>query len=182
MFCEVYLLDTPYHIDRPFDYSCEPGLARGSIVRVPFGRSGRTRLGVVVQLKDRCDVPEGVTLKSVSQTLSPVFTLTDEMLGMCRFLKEYTLCTFGEAVRTVLPPGAFSDNLNIRCRKTARLLVERETVATLLSTTGRSGIRSASFEIWSRRLRQKAKRRCLVKCHLKIFNGFPDIWQKPDVL
>ena len=142
MFCEVYLLDTPYHIDRPFDYSCEAGLTRGSIVRVPFGRAGKTRLGVVTTLKESCEIPEGVTVKSVSHTVSPVFTLTDEMLGICRFLKEYTLCTFGEAVRTVLPPGALSDSLNVRYRKSARLLVEREAVATLLSASGRSGVRS----------------------------------------
>ena len=142
MFCEVYLLDAPYHIDRPFDYSCEASLARGSIVRVPFGKSGRTRLGVVVALKESCEIPEGVTVKSVSSTVSPIFALTDEMLGMCRFLKEYTLCTFGEAVRTVLPPGSLSDSLNVRYRKTARLLIEREAVATLLLATGKSGIRS----------------------------------------
>ena len=142
MFCEVYLLDTPYHIDRPFDYSCDGGVKLGSIVRVPFGRSGRTRLGVVVALKDSCDVPDGVTLKSVASTVSPLFTLTEEMLGMCRFLKEYTLSTFGEAVRTVLPPGALSENLNVKYRKTARLLVGKEAVATLLTATGRSGIRS----------------------------------------
>ena len=142
MFCEVYLLDTPYHIDRPFDYSCDAGVVRGSIVRVPFGRSGSTRLGVVTALKDSCDVPDGVTLKSVVRTVAPIFTLTDEMLGMCKFLKDYTLCTFGEAVRTVLPPGALSDSLNVKYRRTARLLIEREAVAVLLSATGRSGIRS----------------------------------------
>ena len=142
MFCEVYLLDTPYHIDRPFDYSCDAGVVRGSIVRVPFGRSGSTRLGVVTALKDSCDVPDGVTLKSVVRTVAPIFTLTDEMLGMCKFLKGYTLCTFGEAVRTVLPPGALSDSLNVKYRRTARLLIEREAVAVLLSATGRSGIRS----------------------------------------
>ena len=142
MFCEVYLLDTPYHIDRPFDYSCAEGLMRGSIVRVPFGRAGKTRLGVVTKVKENTDIRDGIAVKQVSSVLSSVFTLTDEMLDTCFFLKEFTLCTFGEAVRTVLPPGSLSDTLNIRYRKTARLLVEREAVATLLSATGRAGIRS----------------------------------------
>ena len=142
MFCEVYLLDTPYHIDRPFDYSCAQGLIPGSIVRVPFGRSGKTRLGVVTKVKESCEIPEGVTVKGVAGTVSPVFTLTEEMLGLCFFLKEFTLCTFGEAVRTILPPGAFSDILNVRYRRTARLILSKETVATLLSATGRSGIKS----------------------------------------
>ena len=142
MFCEVYLLDTPYHIDRPFDYSCPESLARGSIVRVPFGRAGSTRLGIAVKIKNECEVPEGVTLKSISSVVSPVFTLTDEMLGMCFFLKEFTLCTFGEAARTVLPPGALSESLNVKVKRRARLLIEREAVATLLAATGKSGIRS----------------------------------------
>ena len=140
MFCEVYLLDTPYHIDRPFDYLSTDEVRRGSIVRVPFGRS--YRVGIVTALKERCDVPEGVTLKSVSSVISPLFALTEEMLGMCFFLKEYTLCTFGEAARTVLPPGALSDNLNIRYRRTAKLLIDKNAVATLLAASGRSGIRS----------------------------------------
>jgi len=140
MFCEVYLLDAPYHIDRPFDYSCPADLVRGSIVRVPFGRA--TRLGVVTKIKESADVKDGVTVKGILSAVAPVFTLSDEMLGMCFFLKEYTLSTFGEAVRTVLPPGALSDSLNIRYRKTAKLIPDKEALATLLSATGRSGIRS----------------------------------------
>ena len=140
MFCEVYLLDAPYHIDRPFDYSCREGLVRGSIVRVPFGRS--TRIGVATKIKESAEVKDGVTVKEILSVVSPVFTLNDEMLGLCFFLKEYTLSTFGEAVRTILPPGALSDSLNIRYRKTARLLLEKEALATLLSATGRMGIRS----------------------------------------
>ena len=140
MFCEVYLLDAPYHIDRPFDYSCGSDTVPGNIVRVPFGRS--TRLGVVTRTKESAELSEGITVKGIISVISRIFTLNEEMLGLCRFLKEYTLCTFGEAVRTVLPPGAISDNLNIRYRRTARLLIEREAVATLLSATGRSGIRS----------------------------------------
>ena len=140
MFCEVYLLDAPYHIDRPFDYSCRENLGRGSIVRVPFGRS--TRLGVVTKIKENAEVKDGVTVKPILSTVANTFTLNEEMLGLCFFLKEYTLCTFGEAVRTVLPPGALSDNLNIRYRKTARLLLSKEAAVTLLSSTGKSGIRS----------------------------------------
>ena len=93
MFCEVYLLDAPYHIDRPFDYSCAPALARGSIVRVPFGRAGNTRLGVVTKLKETTDTKDGVTVKAVSSVKSPVFTLTDEEGNESEFelLGELTL-------------------------------------------------------------------------------------------
>ena len=51
MFCEVYLFDAPYHIDRPFDYSCDETVKVGCVVKVPFGRANRLRLGVAVKLK-----------------------------------------------------------------------------------------------------------------------------------
>ena len=144
MFCEVYLLDTPYHIDRPFDYLCDGSVGVGSIVRVPFGRAAGGRVGVVVKLKETSELADkdGVTLKGVSAVIAPLFKLSEEMLGMCFFMKEYTLCTFGEAVRTVLPPGFLADSVNIRYRKTCSLALDRAAVATLLCATGRSGIRS----------------------------------------
>ena len=142
MFCEVYLLDTPYHIDRPFDYLCGDEVERGSIVRAPFGRS--TRAGVVVKIKDASELEgkEDVSIKRITGVISPAFKLTDEMLGLAFFMKEYTLCTFGEAVRTVLPPGFLSDSPNIKYRRTCRLSVSTEELESLLSAKGRAGIRS----------------------------------------
>ena len=142
MFCEVYLIDTPYHIDRPFDYYCDEDMSVGSIVKVPFGRAGNLRTGVVVKTKDTCDIDPSVTLKSVSSVVCGQFTLTEEMLGMCTFMKEYTLCTFGEAVKTILPPGALSEVPNIRYRKTCTLNLDTKSALELLSKEGRSGIRS----------------------------------------
>ena len=144
MFCEVYLLDTPYHIDRPFDYFCDGEMQRGSIVRVPFGRAGKTRVGVVTKIKNtsELDGKEGVSIKSISGVVSPAFQLNDEMLGLCFFMKEYTLCTFGEAVRTVLPPGFLADSPNIKYRRTCRLAIDDEALAELLQAKGRAGIRS----------------------------------------
>ena len=143
MLCEVYLIDAPYHIDRPFDYECPPELegrlGRGSLVRVPFGRSNSLRLGVVFSLKEKS---ENINIKPVQAVLDSRFCLSDEMLGLCSFLKDYTLCTFGEAVRTVLPPGAFSSTLNIKYDKTCVLLLSDEELAELLSAKGRAGIRS----------------------------------------
>ena len=139
MVCEVYLLDVPYHIDRPFDYSAIDGASVGSIVKVPFGRANKLRLGVLTRLKE--DTQEE-NIKPVHSVHSDRFSLSKEMLGLCFFIKEYTLCTLGEAVRTVLPPGSLRDNLNLKIDKTCVLNKSREEVATLLSLTGRAGIRS----------------------------------------
>ncbi len=139
MYCEVYLTDAPYHIDRPFDYECRAELRRGALVRVPFGKSNRLRTAVVTSVKEEVD---GENIKPVHSVLSSRYSLSDEMLGLCLFLKEHTLSTFGEAVRTVLPPGALSETENIRYRKTAALAVSPDEAKARLSSEGRSGIRS----------------------------------------
>ena len=120
MFCEIYLLDAPYHIDRAFDYVCLPDLRVGSIVKVPFGKANTLRLGVVSRLKD---FSEGNNIKPVHSVISEHFSFTDEMLGLCLFLKEHTLSTFGEAAKCLIPPGSLSEKLNIKYSKTLSLAI-----------------------------------------------------------
>lgn len=140
MFCEVYIIDAPYHIDRPFDYQTDGSVTCGNFVRVPFGKADKLRTGVVVRVKSASD--SEANIKPVHSVVLGRFSLTEEMLGLCLFLKRFTLCTFGEAVRTVLPPGALADTQNIKMRRVCSLKLSREACASLLVTTGRSGIRS----------------------------------------
>ncbi len=139
MFCEVYLFDAPYHIDRPFDYSCEDDILVGDIVKVPFGRANNLRLAVVTKIKN---VTDGEGIKAVHSLLDRRFALSAEMLELCLFMKGHTLCTFGEAVRCVIPQGALSEKLNIKLKKTCILALSNEEVEALLSEKGRKGIRS----------------------------------------
>ena len=145
MYCEIYIFDAPYHIDRPFDYFCPEPIERGAIVRVPFGRpnkfgQSRLRLGVVSAVKEKAD--GDFEIKPIHSVLRDRPPFTDEMLGICLFLKEYTLCTFGEAAKTVLPPGAFNDSLNVKFRRTVELALNGDELSALLSAKGRAGIRS----------------------------------------
>ena len=139
MYCAVYILDAPYHIDRPFDYSVSFEVFRGSLVKVPFGSANRLRIGVVVELKENV---EGENIKPVHSVYDDRYSLSEEMLGLCLFMKDYTLCTLGDAVKSVLPPGALSSDIGIKYRKTCSLTLGREAAATLLCQTGRAGIRS----------------------------------------
>lgn len=139
MFCEVYLFDAPYHIDSAFDYFSDGNVSRGAIVKVPFGKANKLRLGVVTKVKNES---KGDKIKPVHSVVSDRFSFTEEMLGLCLFLKEYTLCTFGEAARTVLPPGALSEKPNIKYNKTCVLKIDGESAERLLSSSGRAGIRS----------------------------------------
>ena len=137
MFARVYILDAPYAIDRPFDYliprELEGRIRRGSLVTVPFGVQNKQRRAACSELVAET---ENIKVKPVHAVLDDRFSLSEEMLGLCLFLKEYTLCTFGEAVRTVLPPGALSEVPNIRVRKLYRLARPREEILTLLSGKG----------------------------------------------
>ena len=142
MFCEVYLIDAPYHIDRPFDYSVGDNVSQGHVVKVPFGRTGNYRIGVVTKLKENTDFEDASLVKAVHSVICCDFALTAEQIGLCFFMKEYTLCTFGEAVKTILPPGFLNDTVNIKYRKTISLKIDKDAAVTLLTATGRSGIRS----------------------------------------
>ncbi len=139
MYCEVYILDVPYHLDRPFDYMCSESVAVGDIVKVPFGKADKLRFGLVTAIKQTV---EAVNLKPVHSSLDGRLRLTEQMCGLCLFLKEHTLCTVGEAVKCILPPGALSDRLNESVSRSCTLAIDRAEAAALLTLTGRQGIRS----------------------------------------
>ena len=139
MFCEVYLLDVPYHLDRPFDYECSDGAIVGALVKVPFGKVDKLRIGIITKIKDTV---VGEKIKPVHSSLDGRLRLTEEMCGLCLFLKEHTLCTFGEAVKSILPPGALSEKLNESFKKHVSLAKSREETALILTLPGRAGIKS----------------------------------------
>ncbi|MBR2650067.1 MAG: primosomal protein N' [Clostridia bacterium] len=136
MLCEVYLLDAPYHLDRPFDYECPSGIEVGALVKVPFGKANKLRHGIVTKIKE--DIGE-INVKPVHSSLDGRIRLTEQMCGLCLFLKEYTLCTFGEAVRCILPPGALGEKLNVSITKSVTLIGNADEI---LSRRGKEGIRS----------------------------------------
>ncbi len=140
MFCEVYLLDAPYHLDCPYDYSCTEEYRAGMLVRVPFGRNNSLRHAIITKIKSTADTAH--TVKAVHSQIAESFALSDELLGIARFMKEYTLSTLGEAVHCLLPPGALSASPNLKIKKTYSLAASREAAAAVLLTTGRAGIRS----------------------------------------
>ena len=105
----VYLLDAPYHIDREYTYYLSPQFAEavtvGSIVAVPFGQANRRSYAVVTRLMGESETEK---VKPVLALLPDRFSLGEEMLGLCFFLREHTLCPLGDAVRCLLPAAVFS--------------------------------------------------------------------------
>ena len=141
MLCKVLVLDLPYHLDRPFDYLCEDSVRRGNIVKVPFGRANRLRHGVVTEVLESSE-PQPDGLKPVHSVVCDRFSLSEEMLGLCFFLKDYTLCSFTEALRAIMPPGFLAEELNIKVGKTVALALSEAEAEELLSRSGRGALRS----------------------------------------
>ena len=106
----VYVLDAPLHADIPYTYYLAPELreqvAVGTFVTVPFGPSNRHRAAVAVSF---CAPPTDTdTIKPVLAVLNDRFSLSEELLGLCLFIKEHTLCSFGDAVRAAVPSAGLA--------------------------------------------------------------------------
>ena len=110
-YARVYLLDAPYAIDRAFDYfipsSMRQATTRGCFVTVPFGKGNRSRLGVVTELNERIELNASM-VKPLLSVCEARLSLSEEMLRLCFYMKEQTLCTFGDAVRAMIPSAAMS--------------------------------------------------------------------------
>lgn len=102
----VRLLDAPFRADRDYDYLIEKREEEslyGRFVIVPFGRGNRGMHAVVVGEGEE----DGArTLKRVRTLLPDDFRVLPEILRLCFFLSEHTLCSVGEAVRAAVPCAA----------------------------------------------------------------------------
>ena len=105
----VYILDNPYCIDAAYDYyipqDLRAAVAPGVFVTVPFGHGNRKQIGLVAEVHD-CATAKRI--KSLAGLCSERICLSGEMLSLCLWLHEQTLCTVGEAVRCVLPSASMS--------------------------------------------------------------------------
>lgn len=103
-YASVYLLDNPYCIDCTYDYfipfEMRGLIARGTFVTVPFGRGNRKQLALVSEL---CRFPSVKDTKPIVSVSTKKIALSEEIMGLCRYLKEQVLCTVGDAVRCAVP-------------------------------------------------------------------------------
>ncbi len=105
-YINVHIIDVPYHADNEYTYYVPNEkrelIKNGSAVSVPFGASDRQKLAIVVN-SDATEPPNSSNIKSIVSVMSSYFSLDDTMLDLCRFMKNTTLCTIGEAVKCIIP-------------------------------------------------------------------------------
>ena len=114
-YCGVHILDNPFSIDGVFHYYVPrymaAAVAPGAFVSVPFGRGNRKQLGVVVEVGNSPRLPTGMTvdrIKPIDGVCGERMSLSPRQLELCIYLKDTTLCTMGEAVRSVVPAAALA--------------------------------------------------------------------------
>ena len=105
----VYLLDAPYHIDKLYDYyipeELRGTLTVGGFAVVPFGGGNRKQLALVGGL---ASASEYTALKPILAPACGSLQLSEEMIGLCLYMKEHFLCTVGDAVKAILPSAALT--------------------------------------------------------------------------
>ena len=92
----------PLPQDLTFSYAIPDRLQslaqRGSRVLAPLGE--RTREGVIVDLMDEPDLPDdSIQIKNLTDCLDDPPTFFDELLTLTKWMAEYYLSSWGEALR-----------------------------------------------------------------------------------
>lgn len=118
MIAKIAVAAANFAIDKPYSYYAprEMNLCPGMRVQVPFGRSNRSTEGVVVAVEEGSN--EG--LKPVTACLDDTTVLDRTMLQLAAFISQRYFCTFYDAVRAMLPAGAW-----FRTKQTVTLTDDR---------------------------------------------------------
>ncbi len=106
MFARVILSHTSHALDKILEYKVPENMnvQTGDAVTVPFGVKNKPTQGFVVSVSKQSDFDES-KIKSI-KSLSPMGRAFDEnMLDVISFMRSKYLCTFSEAVNTVVPAG-----------------------------------------------------------------------------
>ena len=108
VYAEVHVLGVPGRVDRRYTYFIPPPLRQevrpGLFVRVPFGGGNRERIALTVALTEQ--YTGNIEPKPVLAVCDDCVSLDAELLGLCLFMKEQTLCTVGDAVHAMIPAAA----------------------------------------------------------------------------
>ncbi len=110
MYARVRILDMPYQSDRSYEYyipsPLQGSVFAGCLVNVTFGFGNRKCIAVVTDTS--VEKLGDFEVKPIISIMSESPVMTKEEMDMCRFMCDYTLCTYGEAVRCIFPSAAIS--------------------------------------------------------------------------
>ncbi len=109
-YVSVHIIDIAYAIDKDYVYFVPTELRKnikiGTVVIVPFGVKNTRVSAVAVDFPTECTYPR---TKSVEQIMSYPFDIPVDLIKTCSFMKDRFFCTFGNAFKSIIPPGVNFD-------------------------------------------------------------------------
>lgn len=106
-FAQVHILDIPYSADRDYTYAVPESLgddvSPGVFCMVPMGRGNHPQLALVTGVSDSCDLEN---VKVISDVCPRSLSLDESALELCAFMKRQTLCSIGDAARSMVPSAS----------------------------------------------------------------------------
>ncbi len=102
---KVALENTTFAFDKLYTYVIPPEFHSKALVGcrglVPFGRGNVKKQCIIFKVQEG----EVAGLKNLLAITDSSPVLTEEMLGLCEYMKESVFCTYFDAVRSMLPTG-----------------------------------------------------------------------------
>ncbi len=135
MIVEVVLREATILFDRRYSYLwpehlCQPEI--GMRVVVPFGKNNRKKEGYIWLVREADRERLSFSLKEVHELLYPTPVLRLEQIQLCEMMRLRYACTYGEAIRCMLPPG-FNLKSNLRDKEERTVsLVDEEVALSML--------------------------------------------------
>ena len=74
----------------------------GCRVFIPFGKGNIKKLGMILSVYES---ETDSKIKDIISTIDEKPILNDEMIKMCRWLKETVFCTYFDAIHAMIPTG-----------------------------------------------------------------------------
>lgn len=138
LLAEVALSDATRIFDKLYDYIAaeddSEDIVPGVRVLVPFGAGNRLKSGWIINT--RHGEPAG-KLKKIAETVDENPLLTDEMIKLANWMRTRYFCTWGDAIRLMVPSGI---NLKKRSWLRAASDMDLERVKDLSLTQSRQSI------------------------------------------
>ncbi len=137
MYAEVFLKEATLAFDKLYTYkvheSLIPVLQVGMPILVPFGRGNRDEEAYVWRILDKLDnADESISYKEITTVKENYQVLHEDQLDLIAQMRIRYSCTYGEAAKLMLPPGAGS-TVKERVERTAYVINTEEVLDQLNS-------------------------------------------------
>lgn len=101
----VNILSLPVYVKNDYTYLVDKKIADkvkpGVFVTVPFGNTNKTVTGVVRDISETDEL--SFEAKFIIGVYDEELSLSEDLLGLCKYVSDVALCSYGEAVKAVFP-------------------------------------------------------------------------------